>query len=190
MKKAVIAKLKNSVEDYLGWIIDKGFSYKTFIHHKRITHYFTRFVSHKNISWDNLFTVETLDEFLKICTLNRTASSIRGLARFLYRENRITRPLELKPTLADIYCSYLEYKDSVRSCPWHDRILVKRLRKYLETNTIKLEKISIEDMDNFFMGIVQKSEYIKPKQSTNLPSIFFKIYSQEKHNKAGFVSIY
>jgi len=190
LKKAVIAKLKNSVEDYLGWIIDKGFSYKTFIHHKRITHYFTRFVSHKNISWDNLFIVETLDEFLKICTLNRAASSIRGLARFLYRENKITRPLELKTTLADIYCSYLEYKDSVRSCPWHDRILVKRLRKYLETNTIKLEKISIEDMDNFLCVSYEKQSISSQNKARTCLRSFLKYIHRKniiKRNLSQFI---
>ncbi len=149
MKKTDIHKLEKAVDDYVRLLVDKGFSEKTFVHHNRIAKYFIKFVRRKKISWDNLFTIKTLNRFLKIQKSKRAGSAIRELAKYLYSNGRINKPLMPASNLPGIYIEYLEYKAAIRSTIWEDKIFVKRFHNYLMSNNTKLHEISIGDLDTF-----------------------------------------
>lgn len=141
--------LQDAIDDYLSWIIDIGMSDNTFIIHKRISGYFVKFVRHKRLTWDELFTMKTLNRFIKTQKFKRASSVIKGLAKYLYREGKIDKPLEPASSLPDIFTEYLDYKSSILKTIGHDKIFVKRFHSYLRSNNKELHEISIEDLDTF-----------------------------------------
>ncbi len=150
MKKDTVALLSEAVCDYLRIKAFSKISEDTFDRHRRIVKYFVRFITARHIEWEDLFTDDTLKDFLEYCRLYKTISVIRSFSKFLYYERHIKKPVgKYHPILPEIFNKYLSYKASTQSNIYCERIVLTGLSKFLEEHNKTLADIKIEDLDYF-----------------------------------------
>jgi len=150
--KTTIRKLKQAVDDYLLWMISSGYAEATIKSYEPVLNQFVQFAVHHKISWDNVFSLENIEQFHQITKRQLTAT--RGLCRYLMKQKRINAPIEKqKYLLADVYQAYLNYYAITKQAP---NRRVKSMRRvlaafdtYLENREIKLAALSIEEIDAF-----------------------------------------
>jgi site-specific recombinase XerD len=135
-------------------MISNGYANSTFIHYEQVLNHFLRFINKRAIPWDAVFTFYTLEDFQEESGLTHASTPVRGLSRYLFQQNRISRPIE-KPIqgLPEIYEGYLLYYEKTRQVH-HLNILRARntlsaLNCYLEELNIGLSYIRIEHVDDF-----------------------------------------
>ncbi len=103
-------RLDLEIRDYLLRLIDQGYSRHTWPVYERILHRFLGFVERQAIGREQIFSVQTLESFAHQCRDRRLYPAIRGLARYLHGQGRISRPLIDQPEqLPAIYEEYLRY---------------------------------------------------------------------------------
>jgi len=145
--------LEQAISDYLLWMMSNGYPLKTVESYEKILKHFLTFTSCRGMAWCDIFTLETLNDFQKGRS-KVTAHAIRGLSRYLVRQNRISRPIEKKEyRLPKIYEEYLTYFSRSQQVT-HRRI--KRIRRvfaafnnYLQRHKIDLSSLKIEQIDAF-----------------------------------------
>ena len=99
-----IILLEQAICDYLFWMIDKGYTHRTWALHERLVNHFSDFIHRRVIVWENIFTFETLEAFQEECKLTYASMAVRGLARYLHAQQRIPRPLIRQPR--ELPCIY------------------------------------------------------------------------------------
>ncbi len=145
--------LKQAIRDYLLWMIDKGYTHKTWSLHERLLNHFSVFIDRRTIAWGDIFTFETLAAFQEECKLTHVPMVIRGLARYLSAQQKIPRPLKRQPReLPGIYEEYLRYYAKTRPAHRnHDLLGIRRvlaaLHDFLARETIELAAVKIEHLD-------------------------------------------
>lgn len=108
-----ITRLTKAVVDFFGWLSATGNSKNLREHYDQTLIDFLVFALQKQLSWENMFSLDTLRLFGKHCA--SLADAIHVLACFsdyLYGEGAITEPLEVphdRILLPDIYEKYLLY---------------------------------------------------------------------------------
>ena len=147
--------LEQAIDDYLLWMIDKGYSQGGWDDHRRTLNKFLCFVKENKISWKKIFTLDTLKLFQEVNdTINTHA--IRGISQYLFHQKRIPQliPKKEEYRLPDIYEEYLAYYKKSRQS--HDRHIkqIKRVlaafHDYLKKSEVNLPSITIEQIDAFF----------------------------------------
>ena len=142
--------LAQAIEDYLLWMIESGYSQFTVHNYQRILKHFVVFLCNRKIPQDDVFTFHTLKAFEKDYGLCFSSNAVNGLARYLYRENRLTAPIR-RPAqkLPDIYEQYLNTVQVSHNM--HHRItgVLSALSTYLQKENIALSELKIEHMDGF-----------------------------------------
>lgn len=147
-------KLQRALDDYLLWMIEQGYSHSTWRIYEGVLKHFLMFVNRHEIPWDNVFTFTTELRFRKETGLYAISAAVRGLSRYLYRQNRIVRPIE-KPIkeLPRIYAQYVQdYQDSRQiqlSQLRKIRSTLSALNEDLTKNKIGIKEIKIEHLDAF-----------------------------------------
>ena len=147
-------KLAKAVDDYLVWMIAAGYASGTIMIHERLLNHFQNFITNRNISWEQVFTYDTLNGFEKHCGLHFSANALRGLGRYLFKQKLIPNPIK-KPRirLPDIYEDYLLYYEKNRqvrrSALAQTRNVLAGLNDYLTKQDIDLVGIKIEQIDDF-----------------------------------------
>ncbi len=150
-------KLAKAVDDYLLWMISAGYASGTIMIHERLLNHFQNFITNRNISWEQVFTYDTLNGFEKHCGLHFSANALRGLGRYLFKQKLIPNPIK-KPRvrLPDIYEDYLLYYEKNRqvrrSALAQTRNVLAGLNDYLTKHKINLAAIKIEQIDDFLAG--------------------------------------
>ncbi len=145
--------LKQAIRDYLLWMIDKGYTQRTWSLHERLLNHFSVFIDSRPIAWANIFTFETLAAFQEECKLTHVPMVIRGLARYLHAQQRIPRPLKRQPReLPGIYEEYLRYYAKTRQAHRNqDHLGIRRvlaaLHDFLAGEKIELAAVRIEHLD-------------------------------------------
>ena len=143
--------LDEAINDYLLWMISKGYSESTWRQAERVLNCFSHFVKKANISMENAFNLDTLQVFQKEHLSHVYA--VRGLWRYLYGQGRISQPLKQKPPLPDVYEEYLLYYGTLKNIHDHSIAHIKRvlsaLNDYLKQESICLSEIKINDIDIF-----------------------------------------
>ena len=122
MTERTEAQLEEAIRDYLAWIRSPKLKHTT----TRITYEdglsdFVLFVRNKQIDWNDLFTLDTLKEFGKYCTLRNASHAIRGLSGYLFCHGRIPQPLPMphcQIDLPDIYEEYLICYEQIKQVPY------------------------------------------------------------------------
>ena len=147
--------LEQAINDYLGWMIAHGYAHTTIESYKSTLKKFYCFVKRWKIPWDDIFTLNTLRNFQAEKTRGRETHAIRGVARLLYQQNKISRPIPVKqiPRLPEVYEEYLSYcskarQDSDRQVGQIRRVLAT-FSDYLKRSDNKLSTITIEQFDAF-----------------------------------------
>jgi hypothetical protein len=98
--------LEQAISDYLLWMISKGYTQNTWKRYECILRRFSLFVSSRKIPWDEIFTLDTLKSFQKE-TGSKDAFVVKGLAKYLFKHKRISRPIEKQlQRLPEIYEEY------------------------------------------------------------------------------------
>jgi len=145
--------LEQAISDYLLWMVSNGYSPKTVESYERALKHFLTFTSCKNTAWRDIFTLETLNDFQQGRS-KATAHAVRGLSRYLFRQNRILMPIEkVEYRLPEIYEDYLAYHARSRQAPYRRIKQIKRvlaaLHDYLQRYKIALSALTIEQIDSF-----------------------------------------
>ena len=151
---SVAERLEKAVSDYLLWMISTGYADSTCMRYRQILTYFSRFITQRAIPWDVVFTFGTLKDFQKESGLILTPHAVRGLSRYLFKQNRIKKPIE-KPVqpMPEVFEEYLDYYTRVKDI---SRLQMLRARRtlaafsdYLDKNSIMLKTVRIEQIDAF-----------------------------------------
>lgn len=73
--------LDQAISDYLLWMIEAGYSKSTWNFYERVLHRFQKYICDQGVSWDAVFTRESLLEFGRDCKLVQFQPPVRGLSR-------------------------------------------------------------------------------------------------------------
>lgn len=148
-------RLSQAVEQYLLQLIEQGYP-ETYINaQSSALQDFRFFVERQPKKWDEIFTFETLKEFMQQDDGKKGRSAVRGLARFLYQQKQISQPIPLKSRqkLPGIFEDYLHYCATARydteQTVQHTRRVLEAFQRYLKRHTINLSAITIEQVDAF-----------------------------------------
>ena len=149
-----VKKLAQAVNDYLLWMIENGYSPKTWQNHEKCLTAFVSFVKRSKIPGDTVFTPDTLRTFQDDCNRSDALHAVRGLARYLVQQKRIPLPIQKnKPRLPDIYENYLSYYEKSRQPRGRRITQIRRVltafNNYLGKNKIDLPGLKIEQIDIF-----------------------------------------
>jgi integrase/recombinase XerD len=144
--------LKKSIEDYLLWMIDTGYAVVTWQCYERILGDFFQYIKQHHITWDNIFTGQTLADFINYKAV--TPAPIKNLSVFLVSQGKISRPIEkINEQLPQVYEDYLQYYEIVKQVKI-DRLrrarrLLVKLAQFLKTEKISLNLLKINHLDKF-----------------------------------------
>ena len=87
--------LDEAIHDYLEWMKSHGYSHKTWMIYKQGLDNFLAFIEHKDITCNDIFTLDTIETFLKETGRTHTsAAAIRGLCGYLFQQKRIQTPIQ------------------------------------------------------------------------------------------------
>ncbi len=146
--------LKQAIDDYLLWMISRGYASKTWSLYEGALRHFLRFVNDRSIPFEAIFTHNTLAAFQKENKLTYPLSAIIGLSRRLFEQGKIPRPIE-KPyeKLPEVYEEYLLYCAKSRQVHpaeiFRSRKVLTALKHCLERFQVDLGAIRIEQVDAF-----------------------------------------
>lgn len=149
--------LKQAINDYLLWMIAKGYAQSSLDRSHQVLRHFSLFVDTHKIPWENIFTLDILESFQKHSGLSRV-SAVRGLAKYLFKQNRINQPIQKeKYKLTGIYEEYfLNCMKNYANTNQAHRFFIQCTQKvlatlceYLQSKQISLSNIKIEQLDAF-----------------------------------------
>jgi site-specific recombinase XerD len=150
--------LMDSILDYMRWVksVEDHRGTPSHLRYTRILMDFLIYVIHKDIAWDEMFTIETLEAFQTYSGYKAASRALRALSDYLFTQGRIDQPLKVsKPQtpLPDIYEQYLIYHAQSREVsPGQLRTLRRILglfHEYLQRDNIKLAVLKIDHLDAF-----------------------------------------
>jgi len=158
--------LEQATSDYLEWMISSGYAESGLKAYEKILIRFLGFVRERKITWDDIFTWDTLRAFQGRKPSTEVNRVIKKFASYLLEQKRIKRPLKGQYyKLPEIYEQYVAYYKKAHQLRPDKLISIQRVlsafNDYLEDSKIKLLSIRIEQIDAFL------AEFNKPfKQST------------------------
>ncbi|MBM9515247.1 tyrosine-type recombinase/integrase [Desulfogranum marinum] len=148
-------RLSQAVEHYLLQRIEQGYPDTHIDTQHKILHDFRLFIEQQPREWDEIFTLEILKEFMQQGNGNERRRAVRGLAKFLYREQQIPQPIPRKsrPRLPELFEDYLHYCATSRydteKTVQHIRRILEAFDHYLKHHNLTLSAITIEHVDTF-----------------------------------------
>jgi len=158
-----ITRLTQAVVDFLGWLSATGNSKKLRKHYDQTLIEFLVFALQKQLSWESMFSLDTLRLFGKHCA--NCADPIHVLTSFsdyLYEEGAIAKPLEIPNDwmrLPDIYEKYLLYlqqeKAVCKVLVTSSRRVLAALNEYLDQHAIVFSDLKIHHIDDFMSEFTQ-----------------------------------
>ena len=147
--------LKQAIADYLQWMKSVGYTRNTRENYQAQLNQFLCFSKNTTISWQQLFTSNSLDYFKKI-TEQSSVPAINGLSRYLFCQGKIPKPFSNRPPPIDlpkIYEDYLSYQQTHRQATARLISSIKRVlvafNQYLLSHKIDLTSLKIQQVDAF-----------------------------------------
>ena len=125
----VYKHLKQDIADYLQWMKSTGYARKTRQSHQLRLNQFVCFSKNTAISWEKLFTSNSLECFKKNSGQS-SVPAINGLSRYLFSQGKIPKPFakQTKPVvLPKIYEDYLAYQQTHRQATARQISIIKRV---------------------------------------------------------------
>ena len=150
--------LKQEIAGYLLWMIDQGYTQRTWALHERLLNHFAEYTERRAIGGEHIFTLETLEAFQRECQLTHASTAVRSLARYLYQQQKISRPLRKGPReLPSVYEEYLRYYAKTRQAHRNQHLLgIRRLlaslHDFLAGGRVDLAAVRIEHLDAVLAG--------------------------------------
>ncbi len=187
--------LDQAVRDYLLWMIETGYSQTTWSYYERILIRFQKYLSSRHIRWELIFTVATLDEFGKYCQMKNFQQPVRSLARYLYKNNRVTSSFNTKNhLLSGAYKQYLCYYKKTRqvgkSQIVHTKGILVLFADWLAKERYELADIRIQQLDCFQAEVITHyAPSTRPRLRSVLRGFFRWLYHQKiiKRDLASFL---
>ena len=148
-------RLSQGAEQYLLQRIEQGFPDTLINTQSKILGDFQLFVERHSKEWNEIFTLEILQEFMLQGNGNERRRAVRGLAKFLYREKQISQliPRKARPKLPEIYEDYLHYCTTTRydteKTVEHIRRVLESFDRHLKRHNLSLSALTIEQVDAF-----------------------------------------
>lgn len=145
--------LRRDIDEYLQWMISTGYSFSTCGTYRNELNRFFLFIIRKQIDWNDIFTLNTLEEFQKN-TQAATGAGVKGLWQYLSDQKKIHQPIDPpRRRLSDPFEDYLLYYEQTRKASPTKIVRIRRVlcafHDYLEKQNIKLPSIRIEQIDAF-----------------------------------------
>lgn len=145
--------LRRDIDEYLQWMISTGYSFSTCGTYRNGLNRFFLFIIRKQIDWNDIFTLNTLEEFQKN-TQAATGAGVKGLWQYLSDQKKIHQPIDPpRRRLSDPFEDYLLYYEQTRKASPTKIVRIRRVlcafHDYLEKQNIKLPSIRIEQIDAF-----------------------------------------
>ena len=147
--------LEQAIGDYLQWMKSAGYSQITRQNYRPQLNQFLCFIKNRRFSWTAIFTFSTIECFKKI-RAQSSVPAINGLARYLFSQGKIPKPLAQKAQRIDlpqIYQDYLAYQQTHRQATERQISRIKRVlaafEDYLQTHKIDLCSLKLEQVDDF-----------------------------------------
>lgn len=198
MANEEIKMLVQAIGDYKKWVKsleDHGRSTHT-IRYSRILTDFLLFAINKDVLWKDMFTFDTLEDFLKHCTFNNAQRAIITLSYYLFDQGKLDQPIKIptKPRklLPDIYEEYFLYHEQGRQLSRSHlnqaRRLLCQFHQYLESNNIKLAGLSIQHLDAF-MGELKVGHNTKKLYRGCLRGFVRYLYQERKILKKNLAAL-
>ena len=152
---AVYQHLKQAIADYLQWMKSVGYTRNTRKNYQAQLNQFLCFSKNTTISWEKLFTSNSLECFKK-ASGQIAVPAINGLSRYLFCQGKILKPLSNRPPPIDlpkIYEDYLSYQQTHQQATARHISSIKRVLvafdQYLQSHKIDLGALKIEQLDAF-----------------------------------------
>ena len=152
---AVYQHLKQAIADYLQWMKSVGYTHNTRKNYQAQLNQFLCFSKNKTISWEKLFTSNSLECFKK-GSGQIAVPAINGLSRYLFYQGKIPKPFSNRPPPIDlpkIYEDYLSYQQTHQQATARHISSIKRVLvafdQYLQSQNIDLGALKIEQFDAF-----------------------------------------
>lgn len=155
----VQARFHQAVQDYLLWMIDRNYSSSTWNFYERLLLRFGSYVSSRDLPWESIFIQTTLHDFGSECKLVQFQSPIRGLARYLYKQQKISKSMDRRKEVAlpDRYHQYLIYYKKTHQVCRRQILNSKRVlvlfAEWLTGKNLELKDLRIEHLDSFQVEI-------------------------------------
>jgi integrase/recombinase XerD len=145
--------LEQAIADYLQWMTENGYKPGILKKCQRVLTQFNKFITQRGYTFDKAFTLRTLNTFKSIHEGSHT-HIIRGLARHLFHQKKISAPIPRKEySLPDIYEAYLLYRQKYYNTPYLKRKQIKRVlaafHEFLTGINQELRTLEIDHIDAF-----------------------------------------
>lgn len=151
-----IQRLVEAILDYLKWIksVEEHRGRRLHIRYSKILLDFLIFTIRKDIIWEDIFTLKTLEDFQSYSNFKWCLPAIRALSEYLFSQGKIDKPFKIpkpKTPLPDVFEEYLIYRRS-QFCDDHAgnvQGVMKRFDEYLKRHNICLSDLKLEHADAF-----------------------------------------
>lgn len=149
----VVKELDQAIEGYLQWMAGSGYAKSTQEAYGQGLKQFSVFIKQRKCAFEEIFTKDTLRDFKKLGR-SYQLHAIYGLSRYLFNQEKISKPLLTKDPPIDlpkIYEDYLFYYQQ----HWVDgnarriRRVLFAFHEYLQKEQIDLTRLAIEHVDAF-----------------------------------------
>jgi site-specific recombinase XerD len=153
--------LIEAIHDYLDWIksVEEHRGKPTHLRYRQILIDFLTFSIIKDITWEKMFTLDTLEAFCAYSSFKGARGAVINLSQYLFIQDRINQPIKIikpkafKNPLPDIYEQYLHYQEQGRQASSNHLRQIKRIlgsfHIYLEKHGIALGSLKIDHLDAF-----------------------------------------
>ncbi len=154
-------RFNQAAHDYLLWMGKHDYSRSTLNFYKRLLLRFGDYVTSRDLPWRSVFTKATLHDFGRECKLVQFEPPIRGLARYLYKEKKISSSLDTKEVLLpEIYKTYLHYYKNIRQvCDLrvaNTRRVLVLFAEWLAKEDIQTANLRITQLDRFQAEVTRR----------------------------------
>jgi len=146
--------LVEGILDYLKWIkaVEEHRGRPLHLRYRNILIDFLIFTVRKDIVWQDMFTMKTLEDFQTYSSFKRCFPAIKALSEYLFSQGKIDTPMQIprpQRPLSDIFEGYLNYRRSRFSEDYNVRRVLRLFDRYLKERSINLSNLNIENLDAF-----------------------------------------
>jgi site-specific recombinase XerD len=162
--------LIEAIHGYLDWIksVDEHRGKPTSLGYRQTLFDFLTFTIIKDITWEEMFTINTLEAFCNYSDFKGARKAVVNLSQYLFISGKIDQPIKilikpraLKTPLPDIYEQYLLYQEQGKQASSSHLRQMRRIltafNTYLEQQDISLPSLKIEHLDAFMTSFSVKN---------------------------------
>lgn len=149
-------RLSSALYGYERWLEEQGYTQQTRRVYNLVLRHFFTYAAKRELAWEDIFTNETLEEFVKDQKRAFASAAVKGISKFLFQQKEIARPIQKKAhKLTDTYEQHLSSYDtrlgSQKPSAYPRRVL-RAFHEALVHQGTKLSKLTCEDVDRFLAG--------------------------------------